>query len=62
LCSAYSAGSIAVCDVELQVEAALKKAGVRPDARAQDLNVEQFAALYNNLQEELVAAVAAAQQ
>jgi 16S rRNA A1518/A1519 N6-dimethyltransferase RsmA/KsgA/DIM1 with predicted DNA glycosylase/AP lyase activity len=44
------------------VESALKKAGVRPDARAQDLNVEQFAVLYNNLQEELVAAVAAAEQ
>jgi 16S rRNA A1518/A1519 N6-dimethyltransferase RsmA/KsgA/DIM1 with predicted DNA glycosylase/AP lyase activity len=65
--NAAGAGSDAdacVCFFALcvQVEAALKKAGVRPDARAQDLDVEQFAALYNNLQAELVAAVAAAQQ
>ncbi|WIA09306.1 hypothetical protein OEZ85_008713 [Tetradesmus obliquus] len=45
-----------------QVEAALQKAGVRPDARAQDLNVEQFAAVYNNLQAEQIAAVSAVQQ
>ncbi|KAF8073058.1 celI [Scenedesmus sp. PABB004] len=31
------------------VEAALVAAGVRPDARAQELDVQQFAALYNNL-------------
>lgn len=45
-----------------QVEAALQKAGVRPDARAQDLDVEQFAAVYNNLQAEQIAAVSAVQQ
>lgn len=46
----------------VQVEAALQKAGVRPDARAQDLDVEQFAAVYNNLQAEQIAAVSAVQQ
>eukprot|EP00878_Enallax_costatus_P015782 GHUV01016538.1.p1 GENE.GHUV01016538.1~~GHUV01016538.1.p1 ORF type:complete len:339 (+),score=127.36 GHUV01016538.1:531-1547(+) len=38
-----------------QVEAALSKADIRTDVRAQDLTVEQFAEVYNNLQHLLVA-------
>lgn len=37
--------------VWLQVESALAKAGIRTDARAQDLTVKQFAEVFNNLQE-----------
>jgi len=36
-------------------EAVLKAIGLRPDARAQDLSVEQFAAFYCALHEALVA-------
>jgi len=39
-----------------QVEAALGSAGIRPDARAQDLSVEQFAAVYNHLHQQVLAA------
>eukprot|EP00775_Hariotina_reticulata_P010380 gene10380-10538_t len=39
-----------------QVEAALSEASIRPDARAQDLSVEQFAAVYNHLHQQVLAA------